>query len=66
MKLSDYNLTFLHIKGTDNILVDSISRLKMLEIYTEPQGNQKTVAPSNTEECITEVVAHTIQALNYR
>ena len=41
MELSDHNLTFVYIKGTDNILVDAISRLKMLEIYTEPLENAK-------------------------
>ena len=28
MGLSGYNLTFVHIKGTDNILADIISRVK--------------------------------------
>ena len=46
----DYNLTFVHIKGTDNILVDAISRLKTRDIYMKPPENPKTAAPNNTEE----------------
>ena len=63
IKLSDYNLTFVHIKGTDNILADAISRLKILEIDTEPLNNPKTAALNNTEECISEVVANNIPTL---
>ena len=61
MKFSDYNQTFIHIKGTDNIQMDTISRLKTLEIYTHPLENPKTAALNNTEECIAEVVANKIQ-----
>ena len=58
MESLDYNLTFVHIKGTDNILVDAIHKLKILEIYTEPPlDNPKTSALSHAEECIAEVVA---------
>ena len=64
MELSDYYLTFVHIKGTDNILADSISRLKMLEIYTDPLENPKTAALGNKEKCIAEMVARKIQTLS--
>ena len=64
MQLSDYNLTFIHIRGTDNILVDTISRVKILEIYTELLENPRKVALNTTEECIGEVVANKIQILN--
>ena len=36
MELADYNITFLHIKGKNNVLVVSISMLKTLNIYKEP------------------------------
>ena len=55
MKLSDYNLTFIHIKGTDNISSNAISRLRTLDIYMEPIENPKTAALNNTEEYIAEV-----------
>ena len=35
MKLSDYNLKFVHIMGKNNILSDAISRLKTLDIYKD-------------------------------
>ena len=64
MELYDYNLTFVCIKGTDNILADAISRLKTLDINMELLENHKTAALNNAEECITEVVANKIQTLN--
>ena len=33
MELGDYNITFVHIKGSNNILADAISRPKVLDIY---------------------------------
>ena len=32
MELADYNITFIHIKGKNNVLGDAISRLKTLHI----------------------------------
>ena len=63
MEVSDLNFTFVYIKGTDDILADVISRLKMLEICIEPLENSKTAAFRNKEECIAEVVANKIQSL---
>ena len=39
MELTDYSITFGHIKGRNKILADAISRLKMLNICDEPWGN---------------------------
>ena len=36
MELADYNITFVDIKGSNNILADVISRLNMLDIYRDP------------------------------
>ena len=41
MELSDYNITFVHIKGSNNILTDAISRLNALDIYKDPLENKK-------------------------
>ena len=41
MELADYDITFIHIKGKNNVLADAISRLKMLDIYKEPMRIQK-------------------------
>ena len=54
IELSDYNLFFVHIKGSNNILVDAISRLKTLDIYRDPLENPKSTAAIETEECATE------------
>ena len=35
VQLADYNITFVHIKGSNNILADAISRLKILDIYKD-------------------------------
>ena len=56
MELSHYNLTFVYIKDTENIHVDTISRLKTLDIYTQAPENPKTTL--NTDECTGEVVAN--------
>ena len=44
MEFANYNITFIHIKGKNNVLADAISRLKALNLYKEPLGNPKTPA----------------------
>ena len=41
MDLADYNKTFVHIKGSSNILVDAISRLKTLYKQGPNRGSKK-------------------------
>ena len=41
MELSDYNITFVCIKGSSNILADVISRPETLHIYEEPLDDPK-------------------------
>ena len=36
MLLQEYNIRFIHIKGKDNILADTISRLHTIDIYEDP------------------------------
>ena len=60
LELSDYNLMFIHIKGSNNILADAISRLMTLEMYTDPLEYPKT---SDTMTCVAEVVTTDIQNL---
>ena len=55
MELADYNIMFVHIKGKNNVLADTISRLKTLNIYKEPFENTKTPVVSNTQENIMEI-----------
>ena len=61
MELSDYNLKFIHIKGINIILADTISRLKLLDIYREPLENPKTF---DTVKCFLEMVTTDIQTLS--
>ena len=63
MELADYNITFVHIKGKNNVLAHTISRLKTLSIYKEPLENPKIQLVSNTQGHVTEISAthmHTI------
>ena len=41
MELVDYNITFVHINGSNNILVDAISRLEMVDIYRDQIEDKK-------------------------
>ena len=61
MELSDYNLTFIHIKGSNNILADAVSRLKILDIYKELLDHPKA---SDTITCIAVMVSSNIQTLS--
>ena len=61
IEISDYNLMFIHIKGSTNILADVISILKALDIYKDPLDYPKT---SDTMTCNTEIIATDIQTLS--
>ena len=50
MELTGYNLTFVHIKFSNNIIADTISRLMMLDIYRDPLEKPKTIANNDTIE----------------
>ena len=64
MELADYNKTFIHIKGKNNVLVDAISRLKTLDIYKEPSEKWKTPVVSNIQENATEMCATDMHTIN--
>ena len=40
MLLQEYDITFVHIKGKDNILADAISRLCTTDIYEKTTETQ--------------------------
>ena len=40
MLLQEYDITFVHIKGKDNILANAISRLRTLDIYKKTMETQ--------------------------
>ena len=43
LELSDYNLNFVHIKGNDNMLADTISHQKSKNLYDELLQDPKTL-----------------------
>ena len=57
MELADYNITFVHIKGKNNVVTDAISWLKMSNIYEEPLENQKAQIVNNTQQIVAEICA---------
>ena len=56
MLLQEYDITFVHIKGKDNILADAISRLCTLDIYKKAIETKHSPAVKTTttlqDECI--------------
>ena len=59
MLLQEYDITFVHIKGKDNILTDAISRLHTIDIYkkaieTEHSHAEKT-ATTQPDETVKQI-----------
>ena len=52
MLLQEYNISFIHIRGQDNILVDAISQLQTINIYVDPTENKLPHSPA------TQSIAH--------
>ena len=63
MELADYNIAFVHIKGSNKILADALSRLKMLDIYKDPIVDPKMLKASEIQH-ITEVNTCNIHTLD--
>ena len=57
MKFADYNITFVYIKGTNNVSADTMSRLKTLNIYKEPLENSKSQVVNKTQGIVMEIWA---------
>ena len=64
MELTDYNISFFHIKGKYNVLADAISRLKMLDVEKEPMEKPKIPAVSNMQEHVMKVCATDMHTLS--
>ena len=41
MLLQEYDITFIHIRGKDNILADAISRLCTMNVYDKALENKQ-------------------------
>ena len=72
MLLQEYDITFVHIKGKDNILANAISRLCTLDIYektTETQHSPAIKTPRTQQEDTIDLIQSTdstplLQSLN--
>ena len=64
MELANCNITFAHIKSSNNILADAISRLKMLDVYKDPIEDPKMLKVRDIEQHITEVNTNKIHLNN--
>ena len=51
LELSDYNLNFVHIKGNENIFVDTILHLKSKKMYHEPLARSQNIGLSGHITC---------------
>ena len=47
MLLQEYDITFAHIKGKDNILTEAISRLHTIDIYEDHRNSELTCHKDN-------------------
>ena len=64
MLLQEYDITFLHIRGKDNILADAISQLHTINIYEEPIENKQLHSPTTQNTMHPNKVTDTIQQLD--
>ena len=56
MLLQEYDITFVHIKGKDNILADAISRLRTIDIYKRALETQHSHVVKTTTTQLDETV----------
>ena len=63
MLLQEYDITFVHIKGKDNILADAISRLQTIDIYEKTTETQNSHVTKTTTTQLDETVEQ-IQHVN--
>ena len=63
MLLQEYEITFVHIKGKDNILTDAISRLCTIDIYKRAIETQRSHEAKTTTTQLDETVGQ-IQHVN--
>ena len=64
MLLPEYDITFVHIRGKDNILTDAISRLRKNNIYKNPKENKPQHPLATQSTAHSSKVPEGIQLLN--
>ena len=66
MLLQEYNITFSHIKGKDNILADAISWLCTVNIYEDPAENGLLHSPTAQNKACSNKATDSVQLLYSR
>ena len=61
--MADYNITFIHIKGKNNVSVDIITRLKNIKILQRTVGEPKIPAVNNMQVYVIKVSANDMHTL---
>ena len=61
MLLQEYDITFVHIRGKDNILTDAISRLRTIDIYEKTTETQN----SHVAKTITTQLDETVKQIQH-
>ena len=64
MLLQEYDITFVLIRGKDNILADAISRLRTSNIYKDPMENKPQHSLATYGTAHSSKVTEDIQLLN--
>ena len=64
MLLQEYNITFIHIRGKDNLLADAISWLHTINIYEDPAENKPLHSPTTQSTACPSKVTGDIQLLD--
>ena len=64
MLLQEYDITFVHIRGKDNILADAMSQLCTINIYEEALDNKQHHSLATQDATHSSQKAEQIQPLN--
>ena len=64
MLLQEYDITFIHIKGKDNIFADTISRLCPINIYKDPTEDRLQHTSTAQNKAKSSKVTNNIQLLD--
>ena len=66
MLLQEYDITFAHIRGKDNILIDAISRLHTINVYDDTVGDKQQHSLNTQGTTHSSKVTEDIQLLDSR
>ena len=65
MIFQEYDITFIHIWGKDNILTDAISKVCTINVYEDPVENKQLHSPTTQNTMCPNKVTDTIQWLDF-